>query len=104
MRRKNTFETNYCHLLHNFDPYLKMGPVQLEIYSKNPYIVAFHDFLSEKEIQHIIHISSPNLSRQRNVTNSNTAGNAHEYKSGKRTPVFHKTNQYWFNGEFEQEL
>ena len=99
IRRNITAEKNYCHFLHNFDPYLKMGPVQLEVYTKNPYRVVFHDFLSKKEIHHIINISLPNLSRQRNVTTSNTVGNAHEYKSGERVADIHKTNQYWFNGE-----
>ena len=65
IRNNITLQPNQCHFLHNFDPYLKLGPFQLEVYTKIPYRVVFHDFLSQKEIDHMIEISLPNLSRDR---------------------------------------
>ena len=46
----------------------------------------------------MIKISLPNLSRVRHTSDSNSAGQLHEYKSGDRKTVIHKTVQYWFNG------
>ena len=60
-----TFQPNQCHFVHNFNPYLKLGPAQLEVYSKVPVKVMFHDVLSQKEIDYMIEISLPNLSRRR---------------------------------------
>ena len=40
-----------------------------------------------------------NLSRDRVVSNSNSAGDLHEYKSGERTTTVNKTVRFWFNGQ-----
>ena len=102
IREDDSYTTNYCHYLHNFDPYLKIGPFHLEVYTKSPTRVVFHDFLSEKEINHIIKISLPNLSHKRYVSSSNKAGDAYEYESGQRIIDVYKTNQHWFSGKFKQ--
>jgi hypothetical protein len=86
-----------CHFLHHFDPYLKVGPFKFEVLLMRPYRTVFHDFLSETEIQHLIDISIPNLSRHRHTSASNHAGEKHEYRSGARKITKHKTVQYWFN-------
>ena len=40
-----------------------------------------------------------NLSRDRETSASNSAGDLHEYKTGERKTTVHKTVQYWFNGK-----
>ena len=93
-----TLEPNQCHYLHNLDPFLKLGPFQLEVHTKTPYRSVFHDFLSQKEIDYLIEISLPHLSRVRYTSDSNSAGQNWEYKRGERKTVIHKTVQHWFNG------
>ena len=63
VKNNYTFEPNHCHFVHNLDPYLKLGPVQLEVYAQIPFKAVFHDVLSQKEIDYMIAISLPNLSR-----------------------------------------
>ena len=99
IRNQNTLQPQKCHFLHNFNPYLKLGPFQLEIFATKPYRVVFHDFLTDNEINHIVEISLPNLSNNRGVSLSNFIGTPHEYRSGERLTAIHKTVQYCFNGK-----
>ena len=39
-----------CHYLHHKNPYLKLGPFKEEMIANIPYLVIFHDILSDKEI------------------------------------------------------
>ena len=87
-----------CYFLHNQDPFLKLGPFQLEVYSEIPYLVMIHDFITQKEIDHMINISLPHLSRNRALFSSNNAANSHRYKPGEESYFVQKTVQYWLQG------
>ena len=54
-----------CRYLHHGNPYLKLGPFLEEQTSVIPYLVVFHDLLSENEIQYLVEEARPNLSRNR---------------------------------------
>ena len=54
-----------CHFLHQFDPYLKLGPFKLEELWIRPYRIKIHDFLSNEEIEYFINVSKPYLSDAR---------------------------------------
>lgn len=86
-----------CVLIHHSDPYLKLGPFKLEEYVHKPYRTVFRDFLSEKEIEHMITISVPNLSRDRGKSRTNLDAVPSEFKYGRKKATIHKTVQYWFN-------
>ena len=55
--RGNWTDHYKCHLLHHFDPFLKLGPFKLEIKLDRPYRAVFHDILTDNEIQHMIDLS-----------------------------------------------
>ena len=50
-----------CHLLHHFNPFLKLGPFKLEIILDRPYRAVLHDILTNEEIQHVIELSQVSI-------------------------------------------
>lgn len=86
-----------CKWLHHFDPYLKLGPIKLEIAKRSPWTVVFHDLLSEKEMNFLIEYSKPRLSRNREVDASNSPGDRADILSGKSRRIVAKTVQCWLN-------
>ena len=46
-----------CVHLHHEDPYLKLGPLKLEVAHFKPFIGLFHDFLYDSEMDHFINYS-----------------------------------------------
>ena len=95
--------SKHCRFLHHNDPYLKLAPFKLEQYSTKPYLVIFHDILSNGEISFIVNKSKPILSRTRTFDSTSEAINIHEIKSGKKRRVVHKTVQSWIKEvEFEK--
>ena len=86
-----------CYFLHHFDPYLKLGPFKLEEYVHRPYRVVFRDILSETEIDHMINLSKPKLSRHRGKNQGNIQAVPSDFKYGKKKATIHKTVQHWFN-------
>ena len=54
-----------CHLVHHDDPYLKMAPLLLEQHRLKPYRMMLHKFLSDVEIDHLVAVSKPHLSKVR---------------------------------------
>ena len=80
-----------CRFLHHQDPYLKLGPFKEEQISLIPYVVVFHDILSDLEIDYLIEESRPNLSRTR-IYNDNS-GRTGNNKKGVR--IVSKTVQAW---------
>ena len=69
--RGNYSDNFKCHFLHHFNPYLKLCPFKLEVKLDKPYRIILHDMLTEEEIQHILNLSIPNLSRTRRHSPSN---------------------------------
>eukprot|EP00095_Tigriopus_kingsejongensis_P001284 maker-scaffold359_size197282-snap-gene-0.21 protein:Tk01284 transcript:maker-scaffold359_size197282-snap-gene-0.21-mRNA-1 annotation:"hypothetical protein DAPPUDRAFT_308081" len=61
-RNGNSQIPHQCHWLHHDDPFLKLGPFKMEMASRSPFIVVFHDFLAETEIQFLVDYSRPRLS------------------------------------------
>jgi len=47
-----------CRLLHQNNPYLKLGPFKLEEKSKLPYITLLHEMMSDKEIEYFKNYAS----------------------------------------------
>ena len=94
--RGNYTDNFKCHFLHHFNPYLKLGPFKLEVKLDKPYRTILHDMLTEKEIQHMIDISVPNLSRTRGHSASNE-GSRSEFRYGDKKYIIHKTVQHWFS-------
>ena len=60
--RNATLDQNCTCKFHHFnDPYLKLGPFQMEILNLKPFIVTFPKFLSDSEVQEFIEEGSKNL-------------------------------------------
>ena len=93
--RGNYTDNFKCHFLHHFDPYLKLCPFKLEVKLDKPYRIILHDMLTEEEIQHILNLSIPNLSRTRRHSPSND-GSKSEYRYGDKKYIIHKAVQHWF--------
>ncbi len=63
-----------------------------------------HDLLTEAEIDHLIMISKPNLSRKRTYRQEELGHSPSDFRHGKRRKVIHKTVQYWFSDiEYNEE-
>lgn len=87
-----------CRFLHHKDPYLKLGPFKEEHTSERPYVVIFHDILTDTDIDFLIETSTPKLSRNRHVQRDVTDAIAeHEFKDGNKRKVVHKTVQAWMD-------
>ena len=84
-----------CHLLHHRNPYLKLGPFKEEVISYKPYVVIFRDFLSDSDIDNLIKVSLPNLSKARTFENVGGAQTIHDVNSGKYPRIIHKSVQAW---------
>ena len=41
-----------CRFLHRGDPYLRLAPFKMEEWSEHPFVAAFHDFMSDSEVEH----------------------------------------------------
>jgi prolyl 4-hydroxylase len=95
--------THHCHYLHHNNPFLKLGPFKIEVASKKPFVIVFHDLLSDKEMNYMVDISRPNLSRGRHVEAANTGNAKHEYKSGKKTKIVAKSVQHWIEDIYYEE-
>ena len=52
-----------CQLQNFGQPYLRLGPFKIEEKSKNPFMVIFHDFLSEAETTLMTDIDKDRLKR-----------------------------------------
>ena len=89
-------ENSHCRLLHHGDPYLKLGPFKEEQMSLVPYVVVFHDILSDLEIDFLIKESRPNLSRKR-LYHTDNSGSVTQKKGKKGVRVIHKTVQAWLD-------
>ena len=81
--------------MHHEDPYLKIGPFKEEQMSVRPYLVIFHDILSESDISELVQESRPKLSWARTFDSDGGAKTSNEIKSGKRRRQIHKTVQAW---------
>ena len=89
-----------CRYLHHGHPYLKLGPFKEEKMITRPYVVIFHDILSDLEIDYLIDNSKPHLSRKRDFSKSSSQTLAkHELRTGKKKHrrIVHKTVQAWLN-------
>ncbi|QQP35371.1 Uncharacterized protein FKW44_023575, partial [Caligus rogercresseyi] len=54
-----------CFLIHNDDPFHRLGPFPMELLSESPFIVIFKDFITSKEARHFVDRSSGKLHRSR---------------------------------------
>ena len=78
-----------CRYLHHDNPFLKIGPFIEEQLSKSPYMVIYHDILTDKEIEYLIKESHSQLSKIRKEVNE---PNIHDYKSGKARKIIRKAH------------
>lgn len=51
-----------CHYVTNNIPFLILGPLKLEEYSHDPYVVVYHDAIFDSEIEYFKTISKDNVS------------------------------------------
>ena len=79
-----------CHLLHHYNPYLKLGPFKLEELWIRPYRSKIHDFLTEIEIDYLITVSTPYLSDARKVQKE-------AVKEEQNVESVSKTVQHWLD-------
>lgn len=78
-----------CHYLTENHPFLKLAPIKIEvIIVENPYLVIFHDIVSDNEIETLKNLAKPGLER------------ASVYDPIKKVSVTtpHRTSKFaWFN-------
>lgn len=55
-----------CHYQTNTNPFLKIGPIKVEEFSLNPYIVVYHDFIHDNEIDYIKDLAKPKVMQKKN--------------------------------------
>ena len=55
----------HCRFLYRGDPYLRLAPFKMEERSEQPFVVAFHDFMSDSEVEHYKAEAVKNMIRQR---------------------------------------
>lgn len=53
----------FCIFNTTTTPFLRLAPLKMEILHVNPYMVLFHDIISEREIDHLKKLARPNLKR-----------------------------------------
>ncbi|KAG8522894.1 Prolyl 4-hydroxylase subunit alpha-3 [Galemys pyrenaicus] len=73
----------YCSYETNSNPYLLLQPVRKEVVHLKPYVVLYHDFVSNSEAQKIRGLAEPWL--QRSVVASGEKQVAVEYRISKRS-------------------
>ena len=95
--KRINFHNYLCRYLHHNNPYLKLGPFLEEQFSLTPYFVVFHDLMSNREIEYLIQVSKPNLTRKRTFASTSGALNQYELKSGKARRFIDKTVQTWIS-------
>ena len=54
-----------CRFVHHFDPFLKLGPFNLEVKLYYPFRTIVHDFFTEKEMNWMMEYSKPRLTAAR---------------------------------------
>ena len=84
-----------CRHLHHANPYLRVGPFKEEQTSAIPYVVIFHDILSEHDISVLTQESQPKLSKARTFDSTGGANTLNDINSGKRRRTVHKAVQAW---------
>ncbi len=53
----------HCRFLHHGKPYLRLGPIKMEEKSEQPFVVMFHDIMSETEMEHYRKFAVQNMMR-----------------------------------------
>ncbi len=84
-----------CVLLHNGNPFLRLGPFKTELISKSPYIVVFRDFILEEERQFLLEYSRPRLSKRRRADPYNEMINREAKNNEKIHKLVYKSVQCW---------
>lgn len=69
-----------CRLLHQNNPYLKLGPFKLEEKSKLPYITILYEMMTDQEIEYFKHFAS-----NKGLKRSQHGSNGGDVKSKTRT-------------------
>ena len=64
-RRRKQQRVPKCHLLHHSNPFLSMGPFQIEVKFYLPFRTIIHYFFSEKEMDWLMEYSKPRLTSSR---------------------------------------
>jgi len=82
-----------CRLLHQDDPYLKLGPFKMEVASNTPFIMVVHELLTDEDTEYLVNWATPKLSRSRNLDYSKGAYDKDSFKGKVRNIV--KSVQAW---------
>jgi len=85
-----------CVQFHHNDPFLKLGPFQVEIVSMQPYRSMMHNVFHEHELQWMVNFSRPQLTQLRELERSQKIFDETKGDKNKRKFIM-KTIQTWFN-------
>lgn len=91
-----TFVNAKCRYLHHMNPFLKLCPFKEEQVSEQPYAVIYHDILSDFEIDQVIEIAKPNLSKEREFDADNS-GVTELHQKNNVVKVVHQTVKTWIS-------
>ena len=67
--------------------------------STRPYAVVFHDILNEIEIQNLVNITAPKLTRKRNFK-ADSSDVKYNYERAKKRKIVHKAVEAWIQAQF----
>lgn len=62
-RFRERVDNLHCHYNTTTDPFLKLAPLKMEQISLDPYVVLYHDVISDLEIEVLKIMATPNLKR-----------------------------------------
>ena len=90
-----------CHLVHHFNPFLNLGPFNIEVMFYKPFRTIIHDFFTETEMDWMMEYSKPRLSASRagsipDSTKDLTKSDL-RYSAAKRGVSVGKAITAWFN-------
>ena len=77
-----------CHFVHHFDPFLSLGPFNLEVKLYYPFRTVVHDFFTEKEMSWMMEYSKPRLTAARSPPASSTSLTKSQLRFGSTTTGF----------------
>ncbi|KAG8197754.1 hypothetical protein JTE90_006800 [Oedothorax gibbosus] len=80
----------YCEYYTNKNPYYILQPIKREIVFENPFIVIFHDVVSDREIEIIKFLAQPRLERSFATTNPSGNFGYAKYRISKSAWVFNE--------------
>jgi len=88
-----------CHFLHHHDPFMIIGPFNLEVKLYSPFRTIIHGFFTKKEMDWMIDFSKPRLTidRRSQLPRSTSSLSLSEIKQNSHAYTVAKTITTWFS-------